>query len=97
MNTATTTTDVKPWIWILLAFGLMCVVLDSCKNGADSGGGGSTDSGGGSTDYTPSRNTIEHRYATERFKQEGLSNSDAQTAADAVIKFHNAQQQRNNR
>lgn len=89
MKTTTTTTDVKPWIWILLAFGLMCVVLDSCKNGADSGGG--------STDYTPSRNTIEHRYATERFKQEGLSNSDAQTAADAVIKFHNAQQQRNNR
>lgn len=38
--------------------------------------------------------SFEHRYATERFKQEGYSNKDARTAADAVMKFHNAQKNR---
>jgi hypothetical protein len=53
--------------------------------------------GGGNTSNTvPSvnRDTFEHRYATERFRQEGLNKSDAQQAADAVIKFHNAQKNR---
>ena len=35
--------------------------------------------------------SFEHRYAKERFRQEGYSDKDAQTAADAVLKFHNAQ------
>jgi hypothetical protein len=39
-------------------------------------------------------NTAEHRYVHERFRQEGYSNSEAQQAADAIIKFHNAQQNR---
>lgn len=49
----------------------------------------------GSSSYSPapvSRGTFEHRYATERFKQEGFSSSDAATAADAVVRFHEAQQ-----
>lgn len=50
--------------------------------------------GSGSTTYTPDRNTAGHRYATERFKQEGLSSSDAQTAADAVLRFNEAQKNR---
>lgn len=41
-----------------------------------------------------SRTTAEHRYATERLKQEGYSTADAQQAADAIIKFHNAQKNR---
>lgn len=40
------------------------------------------------------RNSFEHRYANERFKQEGFSSKDAQTAADAVYKFNQAQKAR---
>lgn len=69
--------------WGVVAIGLLATVIGSCQG---SGGGGSA-----STSYTPSRSSVEHRYATERFKQEGFSTSDAQKAADAVIKFHNAQ------
>ena len=43
---------------------------------------------------TPERNSFEHRYVTERFKQEGYSSSESQQAADAVIKFHEAQKAR---
>mgnify|MGYP003337465330 CR=1 FL=1 len=39
-------------------------------------------------------NNFEYRYAKERFKQEGLSNSDADTAARAVILFNDAQKAR---
>lgn len=57
------------------------------------GGGNSSSS---SSSYTPSvdRGTFEHRYATERFKQEGYSTSESQQAADAVVKFLNAQEAR---
>lgn len=49
--------------------------------------------------YVPSnsgvdRSTFEHRYVTERFKQEGFNKQDSQKAADAVIKFLNAQEAR---
>ncbi|NDD52331.1 hypothetical protein EBZ39_00365 [bacterium] len=47
-----------------------------------------------STSYTPDRNSAEHRYVTERFRQEGFSSSDSKTAADAVLKFHEAQKNR---
>jgi hypothetical protein len=40
------------------------------------------------------RGSFEHRYANERFKQEGFSSKDAQTAADAVYKFNQAQKAR---
>lgn len=57
-------------------------------------GGGN--SGSSSSSYTPSadRGSFEHRYATERFKQEGYSSSESQQAADAVVKFLNAQEAR---
>ena len=57
------------------------------------GGGNSSSS---SSSYTPSvdRGTFEHRYATERFKQEGYSTSESQQAADAVVKFLQAQEAR---
>lgn len=41
-----------------------------------------------------SSDSFERRYVKERFKQEGFSSSDSATAAEAVLKFHNAQQQR---
>lgn len=53
-------------------------------------------SGGGSTYVSPSADSssFEHRYVQERFKQEGYNSSEAKTAADAVMKFHNAQKNR---
>jgi len=52
---------------------------------------------GGSGTYTPTpdRSSFEHRYAKERVKLEGYSDSEAQQAADAIIKFHEAQKARN--
>lgn len=49
--------------------------------------------------YTPtttpsSNNSFEHRYVKERVKLEGYSDKEAQQAADAIIKFHNAQKNR---
>jgi hypothetical protein len=50
-------------------------------------------------DYTPApagvdRSSFEHRYAKERVKLEGYSDKEAQQAADAITKFHNAQKNR---
>lgn len=49
-----------------------------------------------SSSYTPSvdRGAFEHRYVTERFKQEGYSTRESQQAADAVTKFLKAQEAR---
>lgn len=44
--------------------------------------------------YEPDRSSFEYRYAKERFKQEGYSINEAAQAADAVLKFHRAQQAR---
>jgi len=49
---------------------------------------------GGPATVNVDRGSFEHRYATERFKQEGFSGKDAQTAADAVYKFNQAQKAR---
>lgn len=40
-------------------------------------------------------NSFEHRYVKERFKLEGYNNKESEQAADAIIKFHNAQKNRN--
>lgn len=53
------------------------------------------DGGGASSQPAPvSSGTFEHRYATERFKQEGYSQRESQQAADAVVKFLQAQEAR---
>lgn len=46
------------------------------------------------TSQPPDRNSIEHRYVRERFRQEGYNSSEAQQAADAIIRFHEAQKNR---
>lgn len=46
-----------------------------------------------SFDPTPATQS-DYRYVERRFQQEGYSSSDAQTAAQAVIKFHNAQKRK---
>lgn len=73
-------------IWLVCGVIFVLSLLSSmfAKNGPDSA----------PTGYTPDRNSFEHRYATERFRQEGYSRSEAQQAADAVYKFHQAQQAR---
>jgi hypothetical protein len=43
----------------------------------------------------PASPSAPHRYVRERFRQEGYSDQDARAAADAIIKFHNAQQKQN--
>lgn len=69
-------------VWVLFGLSVVVSAMTSCQ--------GTTNSS--TTQSVPvNRNSVEHRYATERFKQEGLSQKDAQTAADAVLKFHNAQ------
>ena len=44
--------------------------------------------------YSPDAGSFEHRYAKERVKLEGYSDKEASQAADAIMKFHNAQQAR---
>ena len=74
------------WVILFLGFAFIVGSIDSC-----SGPSGSTGGTSASSSYS---GTPEHRYATERFRQEGLSDSEARQAADAVIKFHNAQKNR---
>jgi hypothetical protein len=57
----------------------------------------STSSTSSSSSYSPSgvdRTSFEHRYAKERVKLEGYSDREATQAADAIIKFQNAQRNR---
>lgn len=68
---------------LLLLAVLACTAFSGCDDGSVQSGGSSVD-----------RGSFEHRYATERLKQEGYSKAEAQQAADAIIKFHNAQQNR---
>ena len=49
---------------------------------------------GNSATHQPDPNSFNHRYATERFRQEGYSHDDSRQAADAVVKFHEAQKLR---
>lgn len=44
--------------------------------------------------YTPAPSTPERRYVEGRFRAEGFSDKDSKTAADAVLKFHEAQRKR---
>lgn len=69
------------WVFILVMLGL--VLIGNAIIG-DNGG----------TSVAPSTSSPEFRYAKERFKQEGYNSSDAETAAKAVIKFHEAQKSR---
>lgn len=65
---------------VVLAF--LSSIIQSCTNDT------------ASYSPTPDRSSFEHRYAKERVKLEGYSDSEAQQAADAIIKFHEAQKRR---
>lgn len=54
---------------------------------------------GGSSSSTTSSNSVntgssEYNYARNRFRAEGFSDADSRKAAEAVIKFNQAQQRR---
>jgi hypothetical protein len=46
------------------------------------------------TQPTPNTTSVEYQYAKERFRQEGFNSADSDTAAKAVLKFHEAQKAR---
>jgi hypothetical protein len=78
--------DTLPVLIGAFALGIVVLLLAGCANNADS-------------TYTPpsssvDRSSPEHRYAKERVKLEGYSDKESQQAADAIIKFHNAQKNR---
>lgn len=75
-------------IWVICAI----VLVASAIVGAFSPSGST--SAPSSSSYAPEQNSFEYRYARERFRQEGYSSADADTAAKAVYKFHQAQQSR---
>jgi len=86
MQTTTEQSSLGGWVILFLGFTFIVAAFDGCNE--------STTTTTTSSGTTYSQSSPEYRYAKERFKQEGLSDSDARTAADAVIKFHNAQQNR---
>lgn len=76
-----------PWFGLLIGLAVLGTFINMLA--------GNNGSSSNST-YTPSvdRGSFEHRYATERFKQEGYSTNESQQAADAVVKFLRAQEAR---
>ena len=79
--------SIWPTLFVCLIAG---VFVQTLFGGCDSGTSSNNTSGPVSVD----RNSFEHRYAKERIKLEGYSDREASQAADAIIKFHNAQQNR---
>lgn len=73
------------WPVILFAIGLAVAIQMIA---------GSSSTTSSSTPATVDTNSFEYRYARERFRQEGMSTSDADTAAKAVAKFQEAQRAR---
>lgn len=78
-------------VWVLV----FIVIAVAAFLGGLNGGGNTRSSNTATAPAGVDRGSFEHRYATERLKQEGYSKSEAQQAADAIIKFHNAQKARN--
>lgn len=68
-------------MWLIIGVLFLLGLLFGNNGGGSSSGGGSSASSG----------SANYRYAKERFRQEGLSDSEAAEAASAVIKFHEAQ------
>ena len=71
---------------IILLIAIVLFIIGALFNNNSGSSGSSASSNTGSANY---------RYAKERFRQEGLNDSEAAEAASAVIKFHEAQKNRN--
>ena len=77
-------------VW-LVVFGIagLAMLLQALSGGPSSGVSYESPS--------PRGNSVARRYVEQRFQQEGFNRADAATAADAVLKFHRAQEARCNR
>jgi hypothetical protein len=71
--------------WVALIFGL--ALISALFNG---GGSSSSNSRSSSVDT----NSFDYNYAKNRFKVEGYSDEDSRKAAEAIIKFQQAQERR---
>jgi hypothetical protein len=71
--------DGKTLFWIVIFLAVVSAMF---------GGGNSN------TSVSPSVNTSEYNYVKQRVKMEGYSDQEAAQAAEAIIKFHNAQKGR---
>lgn len=69
---------------IVFALALVSSAIQSCNPHSNS-------------NYSPAvdSNSFEHRYVKERVKLEGYSDEESKQAADAIIRFHEAQKARN--
>jgi hypothetical protein len=87
MNNTNNTPPAEMNLATLLLIGIIVLTVIGGMLGGDSRPSTYTSTG-------PDRTSRDYRYVEERMKLEGLSNSDARQAADAVIKFHEAQKAR---
>lgn len=71
-------------IWIVVGIAFLLTLLSSLF--------GTSNNAPTSSAVDP--NSFEHRYAKERFRLEGYSDRESREAADAVVRFHNAQKNR---
>lgn len=67
---------------IVLGAGMLLSMVESCN------------SNNNYTPPAPDSSSFEHRYARERVKLEGYSDAEAKQAADAIVRFHEAQKAR---
>lgn len=82
MNNNANNTGVWPVLIVLFVFGALfaaCIENNSTPT---------------STTFTPDTSSMEYRYAKERVKLEGYSDREAAQAADAIVRFHEAQKAR---
>lgn len=87
MNNTANNSSIWPVVLIILGAAVVAQMLAGNNTTSSS----STNS---STSYPVDKSSLEYNYARGRFKQEGYSDSDADTAARAVIKFNDAQKAR---
>ncbi len=77
------------WLWIITGLVALSAIGNSCNQQPS----------GGSSSFTPAskQEDFGYRYTKERVKLEGYSDREASQAADAIMKFQRAQEQRRNR
>lgn len=74
------------WFWVIVIGGIMLL------GQAIGGNRNSSTPTSSSSSYSPT--APERVYVEQRFRNEGYSNAESQQAAEAVLKFHQAQQNR---
>lgn len=73
-------------VWTLIVFVFVVGMIISMLTGNNT----STST----TTFNPTPDSFEYRYAKERVKLEGYSDREAAQAAEAIVKFHEAQKAR---